>query len=105
MSFGLACRMLTKPPRLRTWKPAGRVNRHRGRVKMSEEVKRCRLLALLERELGPVQGARPKLRAVGDASVNALTSANEPARRYLRPTEARKAYGWPSDGMKTGSDG
>lgn len=59
-------------------------------------------MALLERELGPVEGARPKLSLV---HVNDLTAANDPPRRYLRPTEARKVYGWPGEGMKTGSDG
>lgn len=72
---------------------------------MIEEVKRCRLLALLERELGPVEGAKPRLRVVGVGSVKELAAANETTRRYLRPTEARKLYGWPGEGMKTGSDG
>lgn len=72
---------------------------------MIDEVKVRRLMALLEKELGPVAGARPKLQLVARGSVKELAPANEPTRRYLRPTEARKLYGWPGEGMKTGSEG
>lgn len=72
---------------------------------MNEEVEVRRVMALLEKAFGPVEGAKPRLRVVGAGSVNELAPANEPTRRYLRPTEARKLYGWPGEGMKTGSDG
>ena len=60
---------------------------------------RRRLLTIPESGLGPVEDARPKLRLVGVDSVNEL------ARRYVRRTEARRAYGWPNERMKKGSDG
>jgi hypothetical protein len=72
---------------------------------MNEEIEVRRLMALLEREFGPVEGARPRLRLVAGGSVKALAAVNDPPRRYLRPTEARKVYGYPGEGMKTGSGG
>ncbi|SEJ55126.1 hypothetical protein [Frateuria terrea] len=68
---------------------------------MDEEMV-CRLKALAREKWPKDYKSKPKLRLVG---VNDLAPANEPPRRVLRPTEARKLYGWPGEGMKTGSDG
>lgn len=62
----------------------------------------CRLKALARKKWPKDYKAKPKLRLVG---VNELTAVNDPPSRVLRPTEARKVYGWPGEGMKTGSEG
>lgn len=43
---------------------------------MNNEVKECRLLALLEQEFGRVEGARPKLQVVGGRDVKMPAPVN-----------------------------
>ncbi|KZC17039.1 hypothetical protein RHOFW510R12_01405 [Rhodanobacter sp. FW510-R12] len=57
---------------------------------MSEEIKVRRLMALLEREFGPVEGAKPKLTIVKDLVHTKAATSERPAIFASGLLEARR---------------
>ena len=57
---------------------------------MNEEVKMRRLLALLQKEFGPVESATPKLRIVREPTAVKNPASQRPAIFALGPIEARR---------------